>query len=189
MPVHTGRLLLTPEDPHRVPDVPRLRTALGAAGLLGAPLPGRDHAFLVGERFLALFTFAGCSVQIELAPPAEGDGPFCHICFMGPFASPTLLQGRNTRPPRCRACRAPLKEWRARLSAVERHSDVPLACPTCGAARPPWDWDWKGNAGFGRFFISVEEVFPGEATPAPSLIELLTRETGAAWRHFYVQDV
>jgi hypothetical protein len=188
MPVHTGRLLLTPEYPHRVPDVPRLRAALSNAGLLGAPLAGPDDTFLVGDRFLTLVTFAGCSVQVELTPPAEGDGPFCHLRLVGPFASPTLLQGRNTRPPRCRACRAPLKDWRERLSAVGQHPDTALACPACGAARPPWDWDWKGNAGFGRFFISVEEVFPGEATPAPALIELLTQETGAAWRHLYVQD-
>ena len=49
MPVHTGRLLVTPEDPHLVPEVARLRSALEAAGFLGPPLPGHEGAFLVGE--------------------------------------------------------------------------------------------------------------------------------------------
>lgn len=52
----------------------------------------------------------------------------------------------------------------------------------------PWDWDWKGNAGFGRFFVQVEEIFPGEATPTTALTGVLEQATGAPWRHFYVQD-
>jgi hypothetical protein len=188
MPFHTGRLLLTPADPPRVPDVPRLLEALAAAGLIGPTLPGEEHAFLVGQRFFELVTFAGCAVQLELAPPPTGGLPFCHIRLIGPFARPTLLQGRNARPPRCRACRTPLKDWRERLGPQNPGEGIPLPCPACGTARPPWDWDWKESAGFGRFFIAVEEVFPGEAAPAPALLELLTRETGAAWRYFYVQD-
>jgi len=188
MPAHTGRLLLTPHDPHRVPDVPRLHAALSDGGLLGSLLPGREDAFLVGDRFLTLVTFAGCSVQLELAAPPDGSGAFCHLRLLGPYAYPRLLQGRNTRPPRCRGCRAPLRDWQERHSSVEQHPDTPVPCPACGEHRPLWDWDWKGNAGFGRFFLSVEEVFPGEATPAPALIELLKEETGATWRHFYIQD-
>lgn len=189
MPAHTGRLLLTPQDPHEVPDVSRLSAALRAAGFLGARLPGRDGAFLVGEQFLNLLSFAGCSVQLELAPNAGNESPFCHVRLTGPFEHPRLMQGRNTRPPRCPSCRAALQDWGESVEMTARAQAGALTCPACGHRDPPWDWDWKGNAGFGRFFIEVEEVFPGEATPAPTLMEILTRATASPWRYFYVQDL
>jgi hypothetical protein len=71
---------------------------------------------------------------------------------------------------------------------VAAAADGALACPACGHSAPPWGWDWKESAGFGRIFLTVEEVFPGEAVPAPALLDLLARITGCAWRHFYVQD-
>lgn len=65
---------------------------------------------------------------------------------------------------------------------------MPIACPACGEASPPWDYDWKEQAGFGRLFVRIEEVFPGEATPTPALMALLAEATGYEWRHFYLQD-
>jgi hypothetical protein len=51
-----------------------------------------------------------------------------------------------------------------------------------------WDWDWKQQGGFGRLFVMVEEVFPGEAVPTPGLLDLLRDLDGTPWRHFYVQE-
>jgi hypothetical protein len=48
--------------------------------------------------------------------------------------------------------------------------------------------DWKQQAGFGRRLIEVEEVFPGEAVPTQSLLDLLKRASGSGWRYFYIQD-
>jgi hypothetical protein len=50
------------------------------------------------------------------------------------------------------------------------------------------EWDWKGNAGLGRVFVVVEEIFPGEALPSPALTDVLERLSGSPWRHFYVQE-
>ncbi len=187
MPSHTGRLLLCARDPFLSPDQGRLTSRLRAAGFLGRPLGGRAGAFAVGERFLAFLTFAGCSVHIELDPEAET--PSCYIRYVGPFARPTLLCGRNTRPPRCRSCRAPLSDWQRRLAEADAATSerCPIPCPTCGDARPPWDYDWREQAGYGRLFLAVEEVFPGEAVPTPALLDLL-QGGGSDWRHFYVQD-
>ncbi|MEA3276913.1 MAG: hypothetical protein U9Q81_16830 [Pseudomonadota bacterium] len=186
MPIHTGRLLLTTEDPFLLPDSDALRAELTTVGFLGEPLPGPDPAFSVGERFLQLVTFAGCSVQIDLLPSA--DGPFCHILIAGPFEQPRLLSGRNTRPPRCRNCRSPLRDWKVRLAGWGAGRVTSIPCPACGNPQPPWGYDWKGSAGFGRLFVSVEEVFPGEAAPAPALMALLESITACPWRYFYVQD-
>lgn len=186
MSAHTGRLLLGTQDPFLLPERALLTATLSAAGLLGVPLAGRDDAFTVGERFLRLVTFAGCSVRIELSPMA--DAPFCHIRFTGPFWRPVFLSGRNTRPPRCRNCRSPVRNWKERVPTWDRAEPAQITCSTCGVAVPPWDYDWKEKAGFGRLFIQVEEIFPGEATPTPMLMALLANATGCEWRHFYLQD-
>jgi len=186
MSVHTGRLLLSPQDPFLLPEQASLATTLSEAGLLGTPLEGHTNAFAVGERFLQLVIFAGCSVRIELSP--MGEAPFCHVRFTGPFRQPVFLSGRNTRPPRCRSCRGRLWSWRDLLPDRDNAQPVRITCPTCGEASPPWGYDWKGQAGFGRLFIQVEEIFPGEATPTPALMELLAASSGCAWRHFYIQD-
>ena len=186
MPIHTGRLLLCMQDPYLCPERSRLTAALSAAGFVGAPLPGQANAFAVGDEFLQLITFVGCSVRIELSPDA--DGPFCHVRLTGAFRHPRFLSGHNTRAPRCHNCRTPLQSWREHQAqwSSGRTDDIP--CPTCGEPRPPWAYDWKDQAGFGRVFIQVEEVFPGEAAPTPGFGELLAHISGSAWQHFYTQD-
>jgi len=186
MSAHTGLLLLGPQDPFLLPEQAPLAARLSEAGLLGTPLEGRNNAFAVGERFLQLVIFAGCSVRIEQLP--TGEAPLCNIRFTGPFRQPVFLSGRNTRPPRCRSCRGRLRNWREALSDRNNAQPAPIICPVCGEASPPWGYDWKGQAGFGRLFIQIEEVFPGEATPAPALLGLLAGSSGCEWRHFYIQD-
>jgi len=186
MSAHTGRLLLSPRDPFLLPDRARLTAALTKAGFLGVPLYGHDDTFAVGGHFLQLLTFAGCSVRIELSPSAGT--PFCHVQFTGPFEWPVFLGGRNTRPPRCRGCRSPLQDWEIRVFGQDKTELAPVTCPTCGKADPLWEYDWKDKAGFGRLFVQVEEVFPGEAAPTPGLMDLLQGCTGHTWRYFYIQD-
>jgi hypothetical protein len=186
MSAHTGRLLLSAQDPLLLPDPTRVITGLIEAGFLGGRLAPDDHVFAVGERFLQLVTFAGCSVHIELSPTV--DAPFCHIRIVGPFAWPVYLSGRNTRPPRCRNCRSPLKDWKRRLLGWCDAGQGEIGCPVCGASSPPWDYDWKENAGFGRLFLQIEEAFPGEAVPTAGLVDLLERLGRCKWRYFYIQD-
>lgn len=186
MSAYTGRLLLTTQDPFLLPEQAPLTAMLSEAGLLGTLLEGHNDAFAVGKHFLQLVIFAGCSVRIELSP--IGEAPFCHIRFTGPFRRPIFLSGRNTRPPRCRSCRSRLRSWQAALPARDNAQLAQIPCQACGKASPPWGYDWKGQAGFGRLFIQIEEVFPGEATPTPALMGLLEDSSGCKWRHFYIQD-
>lgn len=186
MSIHTGRLLLCTQDPYLLPERTRLTIALSTAGFIGTPLADRTDAYLVGERFLQLIAFSGCAVRIELS--RGGDGPFCHVRFAGPFDQPRFLEGLNTRPPRCRNCRSPLQGWREDLAHWRRDRTMGIPCPACGEPRPPWAYDWRDKAGFGRFFIQIEEVFPSEAAPTPELTKLLERTSGSQWSHFYIQD-
>ena len=191
--LHTGRLILTPSDPHLAPDVDLLIEGLSQFGLLGAsvfldaPLTGEgDRTFVIGAGFLSLLIFAGCAVQIR--DDRRDDGRFSHIRIPPVSPHPRLLTGRNTRSPRCAGCREPLSNWRALAERWAAHPHAGVRCPVCGETRPPWLWDWKQHGGFGRAFVQIEEVFPGEAVPTPTLFERLIRISGIGWRHFYIQD-
>jgi Zn ribbon nucleic-acid-binding protein len=186
MPLHTGRLLLVPQDPFHLSDLGLLTNGLVTAGFVGSRLPGRPDGFAVGDNFLQLISFAGCSVQLSLSP--ADDSPFCHLRLVGPFPRPHFAYGGNTRPPRCPACRTPFLGWRDQISRWERDAIAPVQCASCGTRSAPWELDWKNAAGFGRLFVQVEEVFPGEAAPTPALLQLLADISGTAWRYFYVQE-
>jgi hypothetical protein len=75
-----------------------------------------------------------------------------------------------------------------RLANGKEADSAVITCPTCGETSPPWAYDWKQKAGFGRLLIRIEEVFPGEAVPTPELMDLLQSSAGCSWRYFYLQD-
>lgn len=188
MPNHTGRLVLTTADPLAGPEASVLIETLSRAGFIAVPLPGHPHAYAVGANFLSLLAFSGCAVVVPTAAGPDPHTAFCHVRISTLSAAPRLLYGRNTRPPRCPNCRARLIDWRDRMIAQLERPHPETTCTACGDTRPPWRWDWKEQGGFGRLFVLVEEVFPGEAVPTPPLIDMLTDACGFGWRHFYVQD-
>ena len=186
---HTGRLLLTTNDPQAAPEAGLVIGALSGAGFIGEPLRGPERAFGVGPAFLSLLAFTGCAVAIATDPGDDAGGiPRCRVHIPALFPTPHFQSGRNTRPPRCPVCRAPLRDWGRRTQGWVDSPHRGATCPSCGETRPPWRWDWKEQGGFGRLFVAVEEVFPGEAVPMPRLFDVLTRACGSGWRHFYVQD-
>jgi hypothetical protein len=184
----TGRLLFTPRDPRVAPERDSIVSLLSEVGLIGERFSTSPPAYLVGERFLQLISFAGCSPHIQLAPPLNGTGAFCHIRVRGPEPAIRLLTGRNTRSPRCPVCRQGLTHWQALRTQWEQDPDRPFDCPHCATALIPLGLIWKQSAGFGRLFVSVEDVFPGEAVPVPALLQQLQRGSGQPWHFFYVQD-
>ncbi len=185
----TGRLSLAPGDVNSAPPTGALLAHLAEAGLMGPALGslGEGH-YLVGEGFLQQISFMGCSPHIELTPPSD-DSPFCHIRVQGPLPQPILHLGKNAQAPRCPACRGRVDDWR-KHSAVwpaQALRDCVL-CPRCGSLQRPVDLIWRRSAGAGRLFIHVEDVFPGEAVPVPSLLKGLENISAGAWDYFYVQD-
>ncbi|RKT44242.1 hypothetical protein [Thiocapsa rosea] len=199
---HAGRLILAPRDAERCPDRDRLVRVLFEAGFIADlnrdriwdRIWDRECAYRVGPEFFELLAFVGCAVAIASDP--QSDGPFCHVVIPPASVSPRGCLGRNTRAPRCPGCRARLSDWALRVEQFEQSARTPgsdrqhsaVVCPSCGERRPMWSWDWKQQGGFARLLIQVEEIFPGEAVPTDALLALLERESGCAWRYFYVQD-
>jgi hypothetical protein len=185
--LHTGRLVLTPMDPEAVVAEDDLIATLHALGLIGAPLPGGGSIFAPGGRFLQLLAFTGCAVQMA-ATSSTSNPAGARVDIPETSATPRLLIGHNTRPPRCAHCGSPLTDWPERAAEIGSDATSPLLCAGCGAQAPACAWHWGRHAGCGRSFVFVEEVFPGEGTPLPALLDALQALGSGPWRYFYLQD-
>ena len=189
--MHTGRLVLTPSDPFHLPaDSDAILERLHDIGFCGARLPirGGQH-YLLGERFLQLVSFMGCSPHIQLEP-GPADQAFCHLIMDSPTPQPIFLSGRNTTSPRCEHCRKRIPDWPAVMARwLEAPTTYLADCPHCAHRQNPASYDWRHSAGTGRLFLFVENIFPNEAIPSAELLQTLQDpHTGMAWSYFYIQD-
>ncbi|MCM8855109.1 MAG: hypothetical protein LC541_02155 [Candidatus Thiodiazotropha sp.] len=188
--LHTGRLVLTPEDPYQIPkNQSSLFQHLQKIGFIAEGLETEGKKFLLGERFLQLVSFMGCSPNIQLEPNSAGK-PFCHLIVSGPDPLPQFLKGRNTTPPRCEQCKKRLPDWQTTIQAWKEDPRHFIAtCSHCNHRQNPASYNWRQSAGSGRFMLLVENIFPQEAIPSTELLKVLQTTTrNKSWHYFYVQD-
>ncbi|MEW8505848.1 MAG: hypothetical protein AB2598_04040 [Candidatus Thiodiazotropha sp.] len=188
--LHTGRLVLTPEDPYLVPEDPRgLIQRLREIGFAGDRLGEGARAFMVGDQFMRLVIFMGCSPAIQSSPNDSGEA-FCHLVQSGPHPRPQFLSGRNTTAPRCEACRKRLPQWQDIMREWELDPpDFLATCPHCDHGQNPVSYNWRESAGCGRYMLFAENIFPQEAVPSSKLMNALQSTTGERpWHYFYIQD-
>lgn len=183
--MNQGTLILHPVNPGSRPKLHRLRQLLTGMGLIGGAIAGQRENFYVGEQFLHLITFMGCSPHIRLEPQSGHDNGYCFIRLKS-FDTPQVLRSTHARPPRCQACAKPLAD--AWLEQFETHGAV--TCPHCRHHHQELrQLRWRNDSGMGRVFIEVHNIFPGEAQPVASLLRQLQEIDGSEWRYFYLHSL
>jgi hypothetical protein len=138
-----------------------------------------QERYPVGEQFLKLVNFLGCSPSVVLDPgQAETGQTACflrqHLCADVRF----LAAGARPRA-RCPGCREPA------AGIATGAYDAPFTCGRCGETMPVNALDWRQSAGFGRYFLEIGEVYPHEALPSDKLLSTLQDFSGSGWRYFY----
>jgi hypothetical protein len=172
-------LIIHPDDPDWAPDDPeKIIVALRQIGLIAENIQGEEHSYLVGDHFLDLIAFLGCSPSISLSPQDNAD-KFCRI-RLKTKQTITALTSKHTHAPHCPHCKKPEKNW---LSGITTSA---LQCSSCGQTAPPWEYNWRKSAGFGRFFIEVTEIYPKEAIPQDALLTDLKNSHNTNWSYFYL---
>ncbi len=175
-----GKLILYPTDTEATPpEAKALINSLNMLGLIGRPMDSDANRFLAGERFLQLISFVGCSPAVCLNPREERATGFCHLSICGPFDSPRLVFAQDCRPPRCSACQKTIPNWK------EFADNQEITCNRCGESQRAEKIAWGRRAGYGRIFIEIHNIFPGEAQPVGELLNKLQTKTGLSWNYFF----
>jgi len=184
----SGKLLFSLPSAITEDGVDSLIAELETAGFIGAMIEPGVRKFFAGDRFLQLITFMGCSPFLKLEPDGDSSDDFCSIWIRGPYTEPRFVAGSNTRPPRCPRCRQRMEgEWQALVERWKADADTQYNCPRCHESVPFEVLEWRQNAGAGRLFVEVTQIFPGEAVPVQALMDLLGRH-GSPWNYFYIQE-
>jgi len=72
-------LIIHPGDPEWLPDnIEEITASLKNTGLIAGNIPDKDQCYFVGDSFLELIAFLGCSPNITLTPQDNTD-KFCFI--------------------------------------------------------------------------------------------------------------
>lgn len=62
-------------------------------------------------------------------------------------------------------------------------------CFSCKNKIPPSEINWRKTVGFSQSFIQIQNIFPKEAIPNDSFIELLSNFSKSSWNYFYSKSI
>ncbi|OOZ38701.1 hypothetical protein [Solemya elarraichensis gill symbiont] len=177
-----GSLLLHPLETELLPDLETLYATLHRIGFTGDAID--EQSWMVGEQFLQLLTFMGCSPHIRLEPDSEDDHDYCHISLRQAEA-PQLLYSNHSRPCRCRSCGKPVVQtWKE----FDAGAGI-WRCRHCATLHKRLEeLRWRNDSGVAVCFVEIHSIYPGEAQPVDSLIKQLEKITSSAWRYFHLHD-
>lgn len=186
----SARLILHVRNPDYLPDsVAQLEQVLREVGLIGKPWgEASQQRYLIGDRFLQLVTFLGCAPAIELEPPTNGDAEFCHVGISRLYASAHFIADSQNVMPRCPHCRKRFEDWQIAIQQWQDNPAYQAQCPACHRNVSPTELDWRQTAGFGRFFVSIFNIYPREAIPTEALLQMLEKVTHQSWDYFYQHE-
>lgn len=143
--------------------------------------------YFIGDNFLKLITFLGCSPHLAVALPKEISdwNHFCHI-ELQQFQSPKFFKGLNRPKCSCSQCKSRLT---LKLSDLDSWTpgSMKMTCSKCQYVERVEELNWRHSAGFGAFFIVVHSVYPSEAIPTEQLMMLLKQNSLNQWDYFYYE--
>ena len=144
-----------------------------------------QQRYYIGDQFLKMLSFMGCSPHIEIEPTEPGSIDFCHIALSD--ISSTVLFRHHERDvfARCPECGRRDANWPEFISTWLVEPNIDYVCPSCEVVISPYALRWRNSAGFANMFIDIFSVYPNEAVPTEQLLSLLKKTTGQDWDYFY----
>ena len=140
--------------------------------------------YQVGESFLSLFCFMGCSPNIELFPQSD-EQPYCYIEIPETSSLTQCLISKNPKTPRCPHCKAGLVDLAKQL---KEKCVLEANCSTCSESIKPATLNWRKTAVFAKSFIRIGNIYDAEAIPESQLLDSLKQSTGVAWLYSYIRS-
>ncbi len=189
-------MVFYPQDLEYVPGaLNELLSNLKTAGFIGDSFAvpssnkkSEPKGYLIGEDFLKLITFLGCSPHIEVTPSESmtDGGNFCYIEILQ-FQKPKYFKGLNHPKCSCPQCKSRVTKVLPELEQWIPDSQW-VSCPKCRQNTLTENLNWRHSAGFGQFFIVVHSIYPNEAVPTDKLMNLLRSVSHKDWDYFYYEQ-
>ena len=189
--MNNALLVICPEQPTcPPPSIDGLSSVLHATGFAGPALNPHagplERMYMVGDSFLDHIAFLGCSPNIKLEP-GVGHQSFCHVNIVSTSGNHIVFRSAEHTPaPRCPGCGKALNDWRSLAGNGSIEPGAEWQCHHCDLRAPPWQFNWRKRAGFGRCFIEISDIFPKEALPQAGLLDVLSAAFGMKWGWFYL---
>ena len=178
-----ARLIICPTAPYDAPEqATDIKQALIDIGLLANEF--EDNSYYAGTDFITLIMFLGCSPNIQLSP---GDGnAFIYIRFSDISANSQQLGHGNSVAPGCPVCKSRLKDWKKTRNW--QLADSKITCQQCNTQSCLADLKWRQEGSYGRFSISIMNIYAHEAVPADIVFQTLKKTSGFEWTYFYANN-
>jgi len=148
----------------------------------------QKRGYLIGEHFLKIVTFLGCSPHLAIELP-EKIADWKNFCYLEirQHQSPYFFKGLNRPKASCPHCQSRLA---LSLSDMEQWQvgTMDTRCPKCQNSSLVENLKWRHSAGFGLLFIVIHSVYPSEAVPTEKLLGLLNIDTPDVWDYFYYEQ-
>lgn len=183
--VNSPRLILSPEDiEFSLTDVNHFVKQLANLKLISSELKPVEnyHCFDLGEDFLHLITYLGCSPTIYNTDDSSDNDTFISIAQHETiqFALSSAIP-----PARCPHCHKTDKNW---SDYFQRWIDNPLtleSCPQCNNSFRFTEMKWKKNGGYGKLFLQIHGIQEQLAIPNQTLLDDLEAFTNTRWIYFF----
>jgi len=181
------KLILYPVSTDYVPKSwVNIKLSLNQAGFIGKSISSINESYYVGDNFLQLITFLGCSPHIQIEPEDDNNDSYCRIVLSELNDNIDFRFLARDVIARCPKCRKKLDSWSDWLNQwKESSSAVFVRCEHCDSALSLFDLNWRHNAGFASCFIDIWNIYPQEAIPTEELLSILSEATGEEWDYFF----
>lgn len=179
------RLYLYPTDSEVVVDRLEMIAVLRGLAFIGEDLEGEQEGrYKVGEAFLSLICFMGCSPNIEIEP--QENSPFCYV-EIPKKNQRQFMAGENVKKVKCPCCKAIQTQLASSLLAVNEEALLTQKCAECGEGLNPAKLNWRKSAFIAKTWVLLGNIYEAEAVPNEKLLAALQQLSGCAWQYAYIR--
>ena len=184
------RLYLYPVEHNKSIPASALKAALQTLEFISDPLEGDSESnnadrYRVGEAFLSLICFMGCSPNIEIEP--QENSPFCYVEIAQESTETHFVAGHNVKQANCPHCKNPQPKLAKSLLETNQQSLLTQECSVCAKSIDPSKINWRKSAFIARSWVLIGNIYESEAVPDEKLLFALQQESGCEWEYAYVR--
>jgi len=145
----------------------------------------KTQRYTVGEEFLSLICFMGCSPNIEIEP--QEDSPFCYVEIPSGKEALRFIAGDNVKKVNCPHCKKPQPALAESLLNAEADQLFSQQCTVCNKVIDPNSINWRKSAFIARSWVLLGNIYESEAIPDDKLLMALEQASDCKWQYAYVR--